>query len=106
VTPDPNDGSLFTKPDPPVDDSDPGSDLLTGIGCTLLFGAFFVFTLVSWDSIALDPDSFAGGRTASMRKLLGRIGQIPVAVVLALITLFSIYVLVSALRARRDSTPD
>jgi hypothetical protein len=106
VTPDPNDNRLFTKPPQPEVERDPGGDLLTGIGCTLLFGAFFLFTLVSWDNIALDPDSFSGGRTASMRKLLGRIGQIPVVAVLALITLLSIYIVISALRADRNAQPD
>jgi hypothetical protein len=103
VAPEPTDSTLFTKPESQPDESDPGDDLLTGIGCTLLFGAMLVFALVGWDSVALDADSFAGGRTASMRRLLGRIGQVPVVIVLAVITLLSLYAAISAIRTWRQA---
>jgi hypothetical protein len=103
LAPDPTQSSLFTRAEPSPDENDPGDDLLTGIGCTLLFGAALVFALVGWDSVALDPDSFASGRTASIRRLLGRIGQVPVVVVLALITLFSLYVAITSIRTWRQA---
>jgi hypothetical protein len=103
MTAEPTNGPLFTTADPVADEDVPGSDLLPALGCTATFGIFLIVVLVRWDSIALSSDSFAGGRTASMRKLLGRIDQVPVAVILGLLTLVSIYALISAFKEKRHT---
>jgi hypothetical protein len=96
-----SDEALFTKVTHVDEDNDLADDALRGLGAIVIFGAFLVFVLVKWKSVALDSSSFAGGRTASMRRLLGRIGQVPVAAVLGVLVLISIYAFVSSLRKLR-----
>jgi hypothetical protein len=96
-----SDEALFTKNSVVDEDNDLADDALRGLGAVVFFGAFLAFVLMKWKSVALDSSSFAGGRTASMRRLLGRIGQVPVAVVLGFIVLISIYAFVSSLRKLR-----
>jgi hypothetical protein len=95
------DESLFTKATAVDEDNDLADDALRGLGAVVIFGAFLAFVLLKWKSVALDSSSLAGGRTASMRRLLGRIGQVPVAAVLGVLVLISIYAFVSSLRKLR-----
>jgi hypothetical protein len=98
---------LFSKPEPTETETDsddstpPWQAALIG----MVFLAFAVGAWIKWDSVALPKESLAGGRNASMRKLLGRIGQLPVTVILAAIGLFALLAALSEIRqARRAAT--
>jgi hypothetical protein len=96
------DPKLFSKPElTAVDDSTPPWQAAV-IG--MFFLALAVGAWIKWESIALPKESLAGGRNASMRKLLGRIGQLPVTAILAAIGLFALVAALSEIRQARRST--
>jgi hypothetical protein len=99
------DPKLFSKPESTdTDDSTPPwQAALTGV----MFLAFAVGAWIKWDVVALPEQSRAGGRNASMRKLLGRIGHLPVTVILAAIGLFALVgALLDIRNARRPATTE
>jgi hypothetical protein len=93
------DPKLFIKPESSnTDDSTPPwQAALIGV----MFLAFAVGAWIKWDVVALPEESRAGGRNAAMRKLLGRIGHLPVTVILAAIGLFALLAALSEIRQTR-----
>jgi hypothetical protein len=97
------DPKLFIKPESSdTDDSTPPwQAALIGV----MFLAFAVGAWIKWDVVALPKGSLAGGRNSSMRKLLGRIGQLPVTAILAAIGLFALLAALSEIRQARRAAP-
>jgi hypothetical protein len=98
---------LFTKGvSRPEDQNDSGQlqdeeqSVLSMAGyCLFFLFAAFAFNFW-WSSISLPSDSFAGGRNASIRRLIGRIGQLPLTVICVLIALVFAGSALSQLRSR------
>lgn len=87
-----------------VAEDDDASSTLQLVVTALFFLGCAVACAVKWDSIALPRESFAGGRTASMRKLLGRLGQVPTTLILAALGLLAVWGAMSQFRSDRAKT--
>jgi hypothetical protein len=91
---------LYTKPEPTVADADDDSPLgLFGTG--LIFLALTVAVNIWWDDLSLPEDSFAGGRNAARRRLVSRIGQMPLTIGLVAIGLVALAFAVNAVVKQR-----
>jgi hypothetical protein len=81
----------FSKPEPAaaksVEHEDEQNSPFTLIGYGAMFALFAVGVNLFWNSIALPTDSFAGGRNALLRRLIGRIGQTPLTAIFAAVAL-------------------
>jgi hypothetical protein len=98
---------LFSKPESTETDADDSTAPWQAALIGVMFLAFAVGGWMKWDSVALPRESLAGGRNASVRKLLGRIGHLPVTVILAAIGLFALMAALSEIRqAGRAATTD
>jgi uncharacterized RDD family membrane protein YckC len=77
---------LFTKPDIKSEPEPDEQDSPLGIAAIgALFAFFAVGVNIWWTTVSLPADSLAGGRNASMRRLVGRVGQLPMTIVLGAI---------------------
>jgi hypothetical protein len=96
---------LFVKPESADTDNSTPPWQVALVGA--MFLAFAVGAWIKWDIVALPKESLAGGRNASVRKLLGRIGHLPVTAILAAIGLFALIAALSEIRqARRAATTE
>lgn len=77
-TPGPEEPALFTKPvaapTPGVEDEEDTSLSLLGGG--VMGVAFVVAINLWWDQVEIADSSFAGGRNASIRRVLTHIGKL------------------------------
>jgi hypothetical protein len=87
-TPEPEEPALFTKPAvapaPGVDDEEDTSLGLLGGG--IVVAAFVIFINLRWDQVFIADSSFAGGRNASIRRVLTHIGKLPLSIIFGLLS--------------------
>lgn len=90
---------LFTTPAAAPDEGSGFEAFKTG-AFALMFAAFAVGVNVWWDQVRLPDGSQAGGRTASLRRLAGNIGRVPLTLIFAVLAVALAAAAVSELRRR------
>jgi hypothetical protein len=80
-----------------ADDDSPFSNVLYGLGAFAMAAVAYV----KWDSISLPADSAARGRYAGAKRLLGRVGQLPVTLIIVAFGMLFVAIAVHGLRSAR-----
>lgn len=90
---------LFTTPAAAPDEGSGFEAFKTG-AFAVMFAAFAVAVNVWWDRVHLPEGSYAGGRTASLRRLAGTIGRVPLTLIFVVLAVALTAAAVSELRRR------